>query len=90
MRDIFMLVLFLYISIRYGMGGEISRIPGDWLSQTKHPWAYYFVQPRGNFGVRYHLKPPQNLRVSKGRKLCLPTSNFCLRFFTVYKKIRKE
>lgn len=30
--------------------GEISRVPGDWLSQTKHPWAYYFVQPGAIFG----------------------------------------
>lgn len=55
--------------------GEILHIPGDWLSQTKHPWVYYFVQPRGNFGVRYHLKPPQNLQVPKGRKLLAKGKN---------------
>ena len=38
--------------------GEILHIPGDWLSPKKHPWAYYFVQPKGNFWVRYHLFTP--------------------------------
>ena len=69
MRDIFMLVLFLYISIRYGMG-EILHIPGDWLSQTKNiPGCTTLYSPGDNFWVRYNLKPPQNLRVPKGCKL---------------------
>ena len=28
-------------------------------------------------------------RKGKGRKLCLPTSNFCLRFFTVYRNTQR-
>ena len=39
--------------------GEILHIPGDWLVLKKHPWVYYFVQPRGHFplGRTYSSRP---------------------------------
>lgn len=56
------------------MGGFL-HIPGDWLVPKKTSLGILLCTAQGKFWVRYHLKPPQNLRVPKGRKLLAKGKN---------------
>lgn len=56
--------------------GKFYTFQATGLSQTKTSLGVLLCTAQGQFlGVRYHLKPPQNLRVPKGRKLLAKGKN---------------